>query len=159
MGMVDGEERTTYSRTSTMAVFLQGKDESGLYGSIVNGYLREAVAFHGVGDLILKLDQICDWLGTPQRVAEPRMLNEKLQKQYLRQAEDYPTVSRDHAPAGMDMDSYFENLRAKEVVAVHIEYRQNASLQGRVRGRLTEEKFVAFRSALELMQMFCMITL
>lgn len=42
---------------------------------------------------------------------------------------------------------------AKELLVICVKYRQNASLQGRVRGKLTKGAAVYFRSALELMRM------
>ena len=71
-----------YNRASTMLIFLQGQDEHGVYGQIGNGYLVERVAFHGAGDLVLKLDQICDWIGSPHRVADPRMMNAKMMQDF-----------------------------------------------------------------------------
>ena len=48
-------------------------------------------------------------------------------------------------------------LKAREVLAVYIKFRQNSSMQGSIRGRLTQGKIVNFRSGLELMRMLCMI--
>ncbi|HCD45325.1 MAG TPA: hypothetical protein DEQ64_16660 [Lachnoclostridium sp.] len=44
-------------------------------------------------------------------------------------------------------------ITAKETLIVKIEHRQNASIQGRVIGKLTKKQYVNFRSALELMRM------
>lgn len=62
-----GTEKVSFHRTGTMLVFLQGEDACGLYGSIVNGFLKEPVRFHGLGDLILRLDEICDWINCPRK--------------------------------------------------------------------------------------------
>lgn len=52
---------------------------------------------------------------------------------------------------------YERVANAKELLVIDVKYRQNASLQGRVRGKLTKGLTVHFRSALELMRMINMI--
>ena len=142
-----------------MLVFLQGQDEHGLYGLIGNGYLAEKIPFHGVGDLLLKLDRICDWIGTPHRVVDPRIFDNKMMQDLEEQQAQHPEVSKKNLYVNMNMDAYVEAVQAKEIIVVCIEFRQNASLQGRVTGKITGEQGVSFRSALELMRMLSMIKL
>lgn len=146
--------KVLYNRASTMIIFLQGQDEHGVYGQIGNGYLAERVAFHGTGDLILKLDKICDWIGSPHRVADPRMMNIKMMREFQQHQEEHPEVSQNNLYVNMNLDAYMESVSAVEVLVVCVEFRQNASMQGWVTGKLTNDQSVSFRSALELMRMF-----
>ena len=47
--------------------------------------------------------------------------------------------------------------KAREVLIAIVKYRQNSTLQGSIRGRLTKSMDVNFRSALELMRMMQMM--
>ena len=50
-----------------------------------------------------------------------------------------------------------EAQKAREVLIAIVKYRQNSTLQGSIRGRLTKSMDVNFRSALELMRMMQMM--
>ncbi|HCD45953.1 MAG TPA: hypothetical protein DEQ64_19955 [Lachnoclostridium sp.] len=145
---------TVTDRVSTMLICFHGKKEGNLYGEILNCYIDGPVWFSSVGDLILKLDEICDWVGTPQPSMDPRFLNKKMSEEYA-----YRTKGKNKIPVKAKIqlqDSKtlsFRAVQAKESLIVKIEHRQNASIQGIVTGRLTSKNYVAFRSALELMRM------
>ena len=121
------EELIVSDRASTMLVCIQGTREGEPWGEIYNCYLREPVLFNGAGDMVLKLDEMCNWVGAPHPTTDYRFLNREMERQY------------------------------REVLVVYIKYRQNSSLQGSVRGRITKGEVVSFRSALELMRMVRMI--
>ena len=123
---------------SIMLICVQGKGRDGVYGHICSYYLEDPVPFDGTGDMVLKMDGICDWLGAPQRTTEPRFLNKEMKKRYESAAADHPQ-------------------KAKEVLIAIVKYRQNSTLQGSIRGRLTKSVDVNFRSALELMRMMQMM--
>ncbi len=141
-------------RVSTMLICFHGKEEGNLYGEILNSYIDKPICFFGVGDLILKMDEICDWIGTPHPSTEPRFLNKKMSEEYT-----YRTRGKNKVPIKAKVqlqDSQTLSsraIRAKETLIVKIEHRQNASMQGIVLGRLTGKQYVGFRSALELMRM------
>jgi len=141
-------------RVSTMLICFHEEKDGNLNGEILNCYIDEPVWFSSVGDLILKLDEICNWIGTPQPSTNPRFLNRKMAEEYA-----YRTQGKNRLPVKAKIqlqDSKtlsFRAVQAKESLIVKIEHRQNASLQGIVAGRLTSRNYVAFRSALELMRM------
>ncbi|WP_312429012.1 hypothetical protein [Lacrimispora sp.] len=145
---------TETDRISTMLICFHEEKDENLYGEILNCYIDEPVLFSSVGDLILKMDEICNWIGTPQPSTNPRFLNRKMADEYANR-----TQGKNRLPAKAKIqlqDSKTLGTRAhlaKETLIVKIEYRQNASMQGRVIGRLTKKKYVSFRSALELMRM------
>ena len=112
---------------SIMLICVQGKGRDGVYGHICSYYLEDPVPFDGTGDMVLKMDGICDWLGAPQMLDRGSLM-------------PFP-----------------EAQKAKEVLIAIVKYRQNSTLQGSIRGRLTKSVDVNFRSALELMRMMQMM--
>ena len=145
---------TVTDRISTMLICFHGKKGEDFYGEILNCYIDSPVCFFGIGDLILKLDEMCDWIGTPQSTMQPRFLNKKMAEQYTRRTKEKNEIlvkTNIQLQDSTIMSS--QAIRAKETLLVKIEYRQNASMQGRVIGNLTSKKYVNFRSALELMRM------
>ncbi|NDO32900.1 hypothetical protein FMM82_35745, partial [[Clostridium] clostridioforme] len=57
------EELVVSDRSSTMLVCVQGTEEGELCGEIYSCYLKDPIWFRGVGDLVLKLDEMCNWVG------------------------------------------------------------------------------------------------
>lgn len=151
------EDLLVSDRASTMLICIHGGRGTGIYGEICSCYLREAVEFKGVGDLILRLDGICNWLGTPSYTTEPRFLNKEMEKRHQAADSVHPEIVRDKQMGGLEQIPFRQALKAREVLVVYIKYRQNSSMQGSIRGKLTQGQIVNFRSGLELMRMLCMI--
>lgn len=80
-----------------------------------------------------------------------------MKKEFLESRNPHPEAEKESFLFGIDLNDYIKTFSAREVVPVYVEYRQNASLQGFVRGKITEEQRVSFRSGLELMRMFSMV--
>ncbi|GLC80177.1 hypothetical protein [Lacrimispora brassicae] len=147
---------TVTDRVSTMLICFHGKRGEDLYGEILNCYIDGPVQFSDIGDLMLKLDEICDWVGTPQPSMYPRFLNKKMSEQYayrIREKNKIPEKAKAKVQIQDSKTLSSQAIRAKETLMVNIEHRQSATIQGRVMGRLTSKKYVDFRSALELMRM------
>ncbi len=145
---------TETDRISTMLICFHEEKDGNLCGEILNCYIDGPVRFFGVGDLILKLDEICDWVGTPQPSTNPRFLNKKMSEKYAKRTKEkniLPVKAKIQLQDSKTLGSRAH--LAKETLIVKIEFRQNASIQGRVIGKLTKKKYVNFRSALELMRM------
>ena len=151
------EELIVSDRASTMLVCIQGTREGEPWGEIYNCYLREPVLFNGAGAMVLKLDEMCNWVGAPYPTTDYRFLNREMERQYREDSAHHPQVSRDNLVYSIDRIPFHHALKAREVLVVYIKYRQNSSLQGSVRGRITKGEVVSFRSALELMRMVRMI--
>lgn len=151
------EELIVSDRASTMMVCIQGTKEGEPYGEICNCYLREPVPYNGAGDMILKLDEMCNWEGAPHPTTDYRFLNREMEKQYREASAHHPQASKDNLVYSIDHIPFQHALKAREVLVVYIKYRQNSSMQGSVRGRVTKGEVVSFRSALELMRMVRMI--
>lgn len=148
-----------FHHVCTMLVYLLDEDERGINGCIANSNLPKPIYFHGVGELILCMDRICEWTGGPEREEEPRFLNETMQKKYEYQQSLHPRILQERNLCGMNEDDYIDMLRAKCIVSVTIECRRNHSLQGWITEKHANGGHVAFRSALELMRIFSLISL
>ncbi len=159
METAENISKAAFNRPGTMLICLEGEDGSGLYGTILNAHLKAPVKFRGIAEMILKLDEICDWVGCPQRTAEPRMLNPELKGQYEVKRPSRSDMVKECLSDSNDLEAAVRVLHPKEMVLVSVEYRQNASIQGRVRGKLTDQQSVSFRSGLELMRMFSLVSL
>lgn len=127
----------------------------GVYGDIYNHNFKENIPFNGIGDMALKIDLICSWLNTPQVTTEPRFLSREMGKRYRESYSNSPEQNRQADNKG-HID-YERVINFKELLVICVKYRQNASLQGSVRGKLTKGITVHFRSALELMRMLSMV--
>ena len=141
-------------RACMMLVCINGCENNMPYGIIVNYHLPCPVSFGGIHGLILALDEVCEMVGAPMATTEPRFLQKERELQYraLRgnQQKKSGKVLEKEEVAG-NLDPYV--TAAKEVILVHVLFRQNSSMQGRLRCSYTGTRYIAFRSALELMRM------
>lgn len=142
---------------SIMLICIQGKTQDGISGDICSYYLKEPVPFKSVGDMVLKMDEICNWLSAPQRTTDPRFMNKGMRRSYEEAAAAHPEVIKDKILDRSRLVPFPQALEAKEVLVAIVKYRQNSSMQGSIRGKLTNGVDVGFRSALELMRMVRMI--
>ena len=132
-----------FNREAILLLCIHGVSVHGVYGDIYNHHFKENIPFDGIGDMVLKIDQMCNWLNIPRATTEQRFLSREMEK-------SDSEISR----GGID---YERVANAKELLVIWVKYRQNASLQGSVRGTLTKGITVHFRSALELMRMISMV--
>ena len=148
------EELVVSDRSSTMLVCVQGTEEGELCGEIYSCYLKDPIWFRGVGDLVLKLDEMCNWVGMPHATTDPRFLNLETERRYREASSHHPQADRSNLTYTMDQIPFKQALKAREVLIIYVKYRQ-----GSIRGKITKGKVVNFRSALELMRMISMIQL
>ena len=145
-----------FDRAAIVLLCIHGVSAHGVYGEIYNHNFKENIPFNGIGDMVLKIDQICNWLNTPRATTEPRFFSREMEKQYRESYSPEENVNADSEVSGGEID-YERVANAKELLVIWVKYRQNASLQGSVRGKLTKGITVHFRSALELMRMINMV--
>lgn len=150
-------ERIASERVNSMLVCVQGLDEDRISGVILSSHLVEPVPFCGVGELVLRIDEICDWLGTPCAAQPPRFLNWGMRRDYEVACQKRPVMVKESLMSRRDAALFPGTARAKDVLSVCVEFRRHATMQGRVRGKLTRGKDVAFRSGLELMRMMSLL--
>lgn len=141
-------------RVSAMLICIHGEKEGEIYGNILNCYLKSPVAFQNLGDLILKLDEMCNWLRTPQYSMEPRFLNKEIEKKYWERVDMKKFEQIKSEFKCLNTSQIFSQVvKAQKTLLVKIEFRLQASLQGHVIGKITKGRYIGFRSALELMRM------
>lgn len=148
------KELKRFDKTAIVLLCIHGVSERGTYGEIYSHNFKENIPFHGIGDMVLKIDQICNWLNSPQATTEPRFFSKEMEKQYQDSCLDSP--EQNETIDARKQIAYERVIHAKDVLVIWVKYRQNASLQGSVRGKLTKGTTVHFRSALELMRMVSM---
>lgn len=151
------DELKVSGRTGSMLVCIQGKRDERIFGEIYSSGLSAPVPFMDVGDLVLKMDEICGWLGVPAGTTAPRFMNREMGRKYRRATAQRPEINRDRLLGRSGQIPSEQLLKAREVLSISVRYRQDFSMQGSVRGKLTEGKTVNFRSGLELMRMMRMI--
>ena len=147
-------EMAVTGRACMMLVCINGYEQDAPYGIIVNHHLPCPVNFRGIHGLILALEEVCEMVGAPMATTQPRFLQKESEKQYRalkgrkRKKPDKVLVKEEVTGK---MFPYV--TAAKAVLLVHVLFRQNSSLQGRLRCSYTGTHYIAFRSALELMRM------
>ncbi|WP_195612863.1 hypothetical protein [[Clostridium] symbiosum] len=155
LGTLQFKDSDKADRAVIVLLCIYGVSDHGVYGDIYNHNFKENIQFYGIGDMVLKIDQICSWLNTPQATTEPRFLCREMEEKYRESCSSTPGQNR--IAGGIGRIEYERVVNAKELLVVYVKYRQNASLQGSVRGKLTKGITVHFRSALELMRMINMV--
>ena len=80
-----------------------------------------------------------------------------MKKRYEIAAAAHPQGLKDRMLDRGSLMPFPEAQKAKEVLIAIVKYRQNSTMQGSIRGRLTNSVDVNFRSALELMRMMQMM--
>lgn len=151
------EEIDALGWVSMMLICIQGKIKEDIYGEICSYHLNEPVPFSGIGDMVLKIDEICECIGTPQRTTNPRFMNQEMEKKYRESSNEHPKVITSRLLNRNNLAPIPQAIKARDVLVAIVKYRQNSSIQGTIRGRFTNGKDVSFRSALELMRMMQLI--
>lgn len=138
-----------------MLVYIYGKSGPDLYGEIENFYLKNTEPFQNTGELILKLDKIC---GNVAAMREWERILEDMS--YMGIGREYGARVEFGRTGRISSSSEIlkERVRrAREIVMIDIEHRNHASLQGKLRGKITSWRFACFHSELELMKMLNII--
>lgn len=114
-------------------------------GRILNACFTDEVTFHGFGDLLLTIEQLCDRLKLTQSVMQLR--HGPNPKDHLDNKAEWSDVRRAETPTGAS-DALFQRFGRARVFPIRIQYRMNATWQGVVQ---FNNEAVPFRSALELL--------
>lgn len=119
----------TTEKVYRILVYIYGRNGSEPYGEIVSYCLDDSEAFQNTGELVLRMEDICNRL---DRLEDDMGI----------------LLDRSRQMPGS------RAVRAKALLAVDVEHRYHSSLQGKIRGSLTGWKYVGFRSGMELMHIF-----
>lgn len=151
---VSCRKMVTTERVSTMLICFHGSTNGDLYGEIFNCYIDAPVPFINTGDMILKIDEICNRIGTPHPSTEPRFLNQEMGEHYWERMEGKSGMQEKAKTQLLDSSRMaMRAVKARETLLIKVEYRQYSCLQGRIQGKRTNGRPVSFRSSLELMRM------
>lgn len=128
----------------TVLMWIQEGDGNGVCGMMVSPYQEKPVRFADAGEMVLKLDELCSRVPGLDREWELRCLSPE------RAGEEGGKTA---CAARDDFEGYPQRRRRKASLEVCVKRRMHGSLQGLVRGRVTGNRYIGFRSALELMRM------
>lgn len=135
-------------------ICIDGEKEGEIHGKIQNCYLKSPISYYNLGDLILKLDEMCNWLKTPHYAMEPRFFNKETKERYWKRVEQKKNEQVKGKFECLNTSQTFsKEVKTQKTLLVKIEFRQNASLQGYVMCKSMKGQSIKFRSALELMRM------
>lgn len=152
---VPGKE--TYD--TSFLIGLQGKNEAGVYGSVMHVNLQKPVPFSSTAELIFRIEEISRFLRLLERDREFRSLQGENDAKAFRLPAEYCKIVPLYQVMEHGLSREFYKTASKEKIYLHLIGRQNMSLQGRIKGRQTGGEFVYFRSALELMHLLSKVRL
>ena len=133
-----------------MMIVLSGVEAGEPYGEIVHWYLETPVPYHGLAELIFRLEGIARLLQVPGEDSDFRSLHGRTETKGQILPEEY---CRTVSSLRRTTDNFGRKLyrRGKrDMVCVELIGRKHMSLQGKIRIRQKAGE-VCFRSALELM--------
>lgn len=136
---------------TSFLIGLQGRNEAGLYGSIMHVNLQKPVPFSGAGELIFRIEEISRFLNLLERDREFRSLRGGTAAKAFGLPEEYCKPVPLHQIMEHGLSREFYKVASREKLYLQLIGRQHMSLQGRIKGRPTGGEYVYFRSALELM--------
>lgn len=73
LGTLQFKDSDKADRAVIVLLCIYGVSDHGVYGDIYNHNFKENIQFYGIGDMVLKIDQICSWLNTPQATTERQL--------------------------------------------------------------------------------------
>lgn len=151
------KERGEPERNLTVLMCMQREPEGDVpRGVLISTWLKYPVEFAGYGEMVLRLDQMCSLIPGLEPEWEPRFLNRESEARYREEEQ----ILQSYCPKGTgkqaDFGLYPGKIPREAVLEIRVERRLYGSLQGLVRGPVTKNCYVGFRSGLELMRMVSM---
>lgn len=132
---------TDTASRNLIAVCVDGRLETDIYGRFYTLYAEDAIPFEGVCSLLLQMDRVYDTIDFPQSQTKHRKFNKDLSNRFT-------TVQNErngHLKAS--------NRKGRQsTFIVKVDFRANSTWQGTVTWVEGNEK-VCFRSALELIRL------
>ena len=146
------QETKPYGKT--MMVRVLGTDRGEPYGEIIHWNLAKPVPYQSLSELVLRMDGIADFLGFPGNDSLHDQKGDRLGRRDGSLPDEYRRLisTEQRAREGFCREQHLR--KAQEIVCVELLGRSHGSLQGRLRGSLTGQKYLYFRSVLELMIIF-----
>ncbi len=121
---------------------VNGSNEGDLSGVFYHSYSTEAVPFSGIGQMVLRMEKLYDYLRFPYPGTNSRTFGEE--KKLTRLTEERKKIMSDDALLSKHGDI--------GTFIVRVKHRQNSSWQGRITW-MEEDKTVQFRSVWEMIKL------
>ncbi|MDO4861894.1 MAG: hypothetical protein Q3984_04410 [Eubacteriales bacterium] len=121
---------------------INGSNEGDLSGVFYHSYSTESVPFSGIGQMVLRMEKLYDYLRFPYPGTNSRTFGEE--KKLTRMTEERKKVMSDDALLSKHGDI--------GTFIVRVQHRQNSSWQGRITW-MEEDKTVQFRSVWEMIKL------
>ena len=121
---------------------VNGSNEGDLSGVFYHSYSTEAVPFSGIGQMVLRMEKLDDYLRFPYPGTNSRTFGEE--KKLTRLTEERKKIMSDNALLSKHGDI--------GTFIVRVQHRQNSSWQGRITW-MEEDKTVQFRSVWEMIKL------
>ncbi|MEY8336712.1 hypothetical protein AALB16_01595 [Lachnospiraceae bacterium 62-35] len=137
----------------SVLVCICGKGSCGIYGEIVDFCRKETEKFSGVRDLVLKVKGLCSELSTPMGERVLSCYESMERKNYMAVYDKQQEGSKDSLLKEGGWVLYPGIHGAREILAVLVMREVKGNLWGVIRGRLTGNRYMAFHSTLEFMQL------
>lgn len=147
-------ERGSGNYSGVMLVRIQGIDRGEPYGEIIHLNLIKPVPYQSLAELVFRIDGIIRFLGISDGSIPYRSVRGTNAEGNSILPEEYCKVIPTEQRARDGFCRGFHLKKAQEIVCVEILGTSYVSLQGRMKCRQTGEKYVYFRSGMELMYLF-----
>ena len=121
---------------------VNGSNEGDLSGVFYHSYSTEAVPFSGIGQMVLRMEKLYDYLRFPYPGTNSRTFGEE--KKLTRLTEERKKIMSDDALLSKHGDI--------GTFIVRVQHRQNSSWQGRITW-MEKDKTVQFRSVWEMIKL------
>lgn len=121
---------------------INGSNEGDLSGVFYHSYSTESVPFSGIGQMVLRMEKLYDYLRFPYPGTNSRTFGEE--KKLTRISEERKKIMSDDALLSKHGDI--------GTFIVRVQHRQNSSWQGRITW-MEEDKTVQFRSVWEMIKL------
>lgn len=146
--------RGSFGGSRTVMVRIQGVAGGEPWGEIIHLHWQKPVPYRGLAEMIFRMDEIARYLGLCEDGPGWRSLRGDPEGENGILPEEYSgrISTEQRARDGFCRELHLK--RARDVVCVELLGRHYMSLQGRLRCKGTGERYVYFRSALELMYLF-----
>lgn len=135
-----GEYRLDISAPNIVNVCLDQITETGIRGRMYCCYETEPFRFENELQLMRKMEELMDLLDYPQSSMKSRSYDKKQQK-----------CAAEKPEKKLDKEAVLKERGKEGTVVIHVQYRQNATWQGRLIHVESQERFEFF-SMLELLK-------
>lgn len=138
--MFQFEKGIISSNIARFKIIIDKTENFDVAGILYNESYGIAIDFHGIRQMLSKLDDFFDYVNFPQATHEKRSFN------------DEPVRRLKHPPRGLREVTPEEMQNKQASLLLHVQFRQNSTWQGTLTW-IAEQKTKSFRSELEMIEL------